>query len=282
MTCYSPNESGGFKVPWGMDPVGCIVVVAMAIKGVTYRCPQCLEALTLRAGQIKAKHFAHRGGTVCSYESALHAAAKWQIYWIIDSWLKGYGKAPIISFPCANEKTWLGCMGLINRPLISGKVDEVALEKAVGVIRPDVLLLLNGQPRLGIEILVTNAVNIEKEEKYPIKWIELEATKVIDNALSWAPVNHNIPGMKYCEFCSAIDFNPLKDKYNRIQDEFADWVARARNPEAAQHSAWADEKLSKILQNFKRVHEIKWAKTHLVPPPNWGGMLQPSLDDPCN
>lgn len=58
---------------------GLRIEAAGAAKGLAYACPSCGQAVTLRQGQIKVAHFAHKPPTDCSWargETADHLNAK--------------------------------------------------------------------------------------------------------------------------------------------------------------------------------------------------------------
>ncbi|EDN4781679.1 hypothetical protein BWQ12_001926 [Salmonella enterica subsp. enterica serovar Braenderup] len=91
-----------------------IVIAREAKKPGAFTCPECGEPVTLRKGSVKVHHFAHRNTTTCGYgkgESELHMDLKMQVY---DA-LRGHPD-----------------------------VSEVALEAAVGTVRPDVLATIRG------------------------------------------------------------------------------------------------------------------------------------------
>ena len=65
-----------------LDANGESVSIERAVRGVTYRCPECKDKLMVRAGTIRKKHFAHHSNSACAYtsggggEGSLHLAAK--------------------------------------------------------------------------------------------------------------------------------------------------------------------------------------------------------------
>ncbi|WP_230682728.1 competence protein CoiA family protein [Pluralibacter gergoviae] len=60
-----------------------------AIRDKDYYCPCCDEKLTLRAGNIKRKHFSHRNDSKCDPESVYHKLAKFLICYAISENAKG-------------------------------------------------------------------------------------------------------------------------------------------------------------------------------------------------
>lgn len=57
-----------FKLPAALDPSGKLVDRESGEKGVSYSCPGCGAAVTFRAGEILAAHFAHHPDVACSPE----------------------------------------------------------------------------------------------------------------------------------------------------------------------------------------------------------------------
>jgi competence CoiA-like predicted nuclease len=47
-----------------------------ATKGQPFACPGCGDPLVFRAGEVRARHFAHRATGICTSETVLHATAK--------------------------------------------------------------------------------------------------------------------------------------------------------------------------------------------------------------
>lgn len=263
--------ASGFKVPFGLDPDNSITQVARAIRGVAYRCPQCLAPLTLRAGEIKVKHFSHRGGGSCSYESVLHHAAKHRLYEVVQAWLAGWGKGPVIVLPCEGRTIGF-CTSDLHRPLLRERVDGVRLEATVGDFRPDVVLFLEDKPVLSLEVLVSHEVDEAKASRSSHKWIELDAISVLESPFSWRPINHNIGKEGRCEFCMEANFHAMNQAISRLEREAESWVKKARNPEAAEMSlwfsdSWLDKKIQAVVRKEQILAEKRWKKTHSQPAP---------------
>ena len=113
---------------------------------------------SLRKGEIKKLHFAHKISSICRSESVLHKTAKKLIKDRIESWLKELSDSPIIKREC------FICFSDKEQELPESKVDEVELEYRLenGYI-VDVVLLKNNEPVAGIEIKVTHEVDEEKQ-----------------------------------------------------------------------------------------------------------------------
>lgn len=263
--------ASSFKVPFGLDPDDSITQVGRAIRGITYRCPQCLAPLTLRAGAVKAKHFSHRGGGSCSYESVLHHAAKLQLHKVVQGWLDGWGMGPVIVLPC--EGNTIGfCTSEIHRPLQRERVDGVRLEATVGDFRPDVVLFLGDKAVLGLEVLVSHEVDEAKASGSSHKWIELDANRVLETPYAWRPINHNIGKAGRCEFCLEANFRAMNQAISRLEREAESWVKKAKNPEAARMSlfysdSWLAKKIQAVVRKEQILAEKRWKRTHSQPAP---------------
>ena len=263
--------TSGFKVPFGLDPGHSITQVAKAIRGITYRCPQCLAPLTLRAGEVKAKHFSHRGGGSCSYESVLHHAAKHRLHEVVQAWLAGRGKATVIVLPCEG-KTIGFCTSEIHRPLLRERVDGVRLEVTVGNFRPDVVLFLGDKAVLSLEVLVWHEVDEAKASGSSHKWIELDAIRVLESPHAWRPIKHNIGKEGRCEFCMEADFQALNQAISRLERDAERWAAKAKNPEAAEMylcdpDSWLGKKIHAAVRKEQILAEKRWQRTHSEPAP---------------
>lgn len=72
---------------------------------------------------------------------------------------------------------------------LSSRFDDAVVEHRLASGRvPDVVLLRDGEPRFGIEIFVTHAVDDEKAGALTIAWIELGGQAVLDAPLRWIPL----------------------------------------------------------------------------------------------
>lgn len=63
-------------IPFALAANGTRVSVLVASRAGTYVCPGCRSRLSLRAGNIRRRHFAHRHGFAGHGESELHRLAK--------------------------------------------------------------------------------------------------------------------------------------------------------------------------------------------------------------
>lgn len=196
--------SAGFRVPFGLELSGALVAPEQSLRSTRYVCPACGDGLTYRAGPIISANFAHRGGTGCTPESALHAAAKLMVADCVRAWLSASGPRPVVRRVC-------GC-GVVRddpiRDMVAGVTLEHRLRAGDRDLVADVALLdAAGGVRLLVEILVHHAVNADKRKALAagsIPWIELEAESVIEEAAVWRPrAADNVRPLE-CEDCKAV------------------------------------------------------------------------------
>jgi len=213
-----PQGEPVFKVPAGRTASGRLVRARDASPDVSYRCPGCDSPLLLRKGPVRAPHFAHLAHGFCSPETALHRGAKAWLAQILRRGLDGRRTGvPRIRVPCAgrgpgrapgdgpSRSPWR-CPGEAWFSLGDLTFDEVAVERATpDGLRPDLLLLDRGRPVLGIEILVSHAVDPAKAARTACPWVELEARRVLAAPRAWRPCQgrHDFTGQ--CPLCAAAE-----------------------------------------------------------------------------
>ncbi len=204
--------SSFFKVPAGEAPNGRLVRARDARRDVEYRCPGCARPLVLRRGAIRSPHFAHKCDGYCSPETALHQGVKNRIAQMLGRMLNGRRAwAPRILAPCAGPLHADGISDSWRCPreawfsLADLAFDEVAVERATpDGLRPDVMLLHEGRPILGIEVRVSHAVDREKAVRTSMPWIELDAMHVLSSPRTWRPCQGLHPWSGRCLICTCI------------------------------------------------------------------------------
>jgi len=208
-----------FKVPWGEAPDGRLVRARNAARDLGYRCPGCGSGLQLRNGNVRSPHFAHDSHANCSSETALHQAAKHRIAQVLRNCTRGRRtgsprlRVPCSGFPAPDVQgfTWT-CPGVAWMPLSELGYDEVAVERSTpDGLRPDVLLLRQGQPVLGIEILVTHAVDGPKAARATHPWVELEAARILASPRRWKPCQVRHPWRGICRSCQGVRGTELSE-----------------------------------------------------------------------
>ena len=131
-------------------------------------CPVCERVVTLKLGQKRVHHFAHRPEDICSAtnsESAIHLNCKFHIY-------RQLQRARKLS-------TNISCNACHRQQSIVWKSnwDDVRVEYRLDSTRPDVALLKNGKVIGAIEVFVTHAVDEVKAallNDQGIDWIEVQ------------------------------------------------------------------------------------------------------------
>jgi hypothetical protein len=265
-----------FKVPWGEAPDGRLVRARSASPEVSYRCPGCGSGLKLRAGSIRSPHFAHLGHALCSGETALHQGAKLRIAQLLRKCANGKRNgAPWLRVPCAGFPrpeasgfAW-SCPGEAWLPLWQLEFDQVAVERTTpDGLRPDVLLLHRG-PVLGIEVLVTHAVDEPKAVRTTHPWVELEARQILASPRRWKPCQVRHPWSGICRVCQSVRGAALSEPADAgdllaqlaascFAAHVQEWLRPgARVPDPAVH--WRCPWCRKRNQRHLRRDRIQWA-----------------------
>lgn len=123
-----------------------------------FRCPGCGDPLVPHLGRVRARHFAHEPGSRCPLtapETALHLNAKERLLFLCGEAFAGRGpvrlraRCPACRRPSPVDLATAG--------------DEARDEEPLGRLRPDLLILKSGRPALALEVLVSHAIDAEKE-----------------------------------------------------------------------------------------------------------------------
>ncbi|MDR0319523.1 MAG: hypothetical protein LBH81_02170 [Rickettsiales bacterium] len=178
------------KYKYAYDKNERIVDIVTAVKGVTYHCISCGDAMITKQGKINKWHFAHKHEQDnCSAESYLHKLAKQKFYDIYSECLANNTPFYIQlenkqSFkPClANNKFNLCDKCDYKRTKIE-KIDltkwfrTIEIEKTIDAFRADLCLAnADDSENIFIEIHVTNKISDEKQKsKYRIIEIDIES-----------------------------------------------------------------------------------------------------------
>ena len=150
---------------------------AVGQKGRNYKCPECGKPVIFRHGPIKAKHFAHKANSNCTFyehpnESQIHREAKKQMCTLLNN--KGNLTIQRCCLTCSNMKDYKFSEFYTETSL--GK-EEHRFNYNNSNYSADVALLDNGNILLIIEIHETNRTN---EDRRPEPWVEVEAIDVIN------------------------------------------------------------------------------------------------------
>ncbi len=158
-----PGARVDVQLAWALDRSGAKVHVARLDPKdrkarAPFTCLACHEVLVPHLGRVRARHFAHAPGSSCPLtapETALHLDAKERLLALCADAFAGLR-------PVTVQTRCPECRRLAPRALAA--LGDGALEEgAVGPLRADVLVTRGGAPALAIEVLVTHAVEPEKE-----------------------------------------------------------------------------------------------------------------------
>lgn len=156
------------RIPWGQRPEA--------------RCEACEQPLTFRLGPVRRHHFAHRGSSECVLTTG-EGAAHYNTKRFLAAHLAGATRLYVVE-PCDE-----GC-GREDPREIAADWDEVAVERLVHPIRPDILLLRRGMPIAAVEVRFTHGVSDAKAEVLAalgIPWVEVEAGLEGRQDPPWSP-----------------------------------------------------------------------------------------------
>ena len=123
-----------------------------------FTCLGCGEELVPHLGKVRAPHFAHHPGSACPLtapETALHLDAKERLLALCEDAFAGRRQVTLLARCNA-------CRRAAPRDL-AREGDRAVTEGAIGVLRADVLVLAGERPALAIEVVVTHAVDAQKE-----------------------------------------------------------------------------------------------------------------------
>lgn len=225
------------KIPYGLDDKDKLVAANQALKGESYRCPQCKTSLVFRSGEYRAAHFAHAPESHCSLESILHITAKGLILEAMSA--NASGNAVI----CLENHC--ECCGVVfATDLPSGTFTDAKLEVRIGDFICDVVGYRSTNVALAVEIFNTHSVDANKATNLEAYWVELKAEDVLRDPFKWVPTQARLKNT-YCTDCKTH----LKDVV-RLCDHF--------NIDRSLYSAIKDPKQANYIADIEvcfRCHE---------------------------
>ncbi|MEI7657058.1 MAG: hypothetical protein WCK33_03210 [Phycisphaerae bacterium] len=189
---------GELLIPVAIDPAGVACAPEAALAGVTYRCPACLSALTVRSGGRRT-HFAHRAGACSGGEAAAHRAAC-------------AAAAGLGSGEAAFETTCAGCSRrhVVAMPPFDQAVREFTLP---GGLRADVAFLEGGRVRLVVEVRHGNALDTSRMDRMgDVAWIEVAASEVLGGTPPWRAMRSR--GLWACAACLSTSIVRVRECWN--------------------------------------------------------------------
>jgi hypothetical protein len=140
-----------------------------------FTCVGCGEELIPHLGEVRARHFAHKAGSSCPLtapETALHLDAKERLLALCADAFAGRRRVSVLA-RCPV------CRRLTPRDL-AALGDRAEAEGSVGGLRADVLVRSGDLPALALEVLVTHAVDAEKQAGLAaagVPAVEIDATE---------------------------------------------------------------------------------------------------------
>lgn len=192
---HQSNES--VTVPYGVDPNLNFIRATDAVAGEIYKCPGCDALLTLKAGQKRVKHFAHKAATSCDGESLIHITAKVLLAKVM---LENPTSTRRIRLTCSCSS----CARVFDKVLGPDAFDGSIVEGKIDQFRCDVVGLRKQLPVLGVEILNTHRVDEHKAAALSIPWIELDAWEIVDDPYYWRSLNGRLKPT-ICEECRNLE-----------------------------------------------------------------------------
>lgn len=147
-------------------------------------CEVCGNQLTLRLGDQRAHHFAHRAGVDCSLNEA-ESARHYNTKQLLAAKLRATDELSVVT-ECSSSAGYVRCNRSLTALAAEGW-DDVRVERVINPVRPDITLEKAGAPILAIEIHATHLVSHTKAGRLAelgIPWVEVEAGGTCD---AWEP-----------------------------------------------------------------------------------------------
>lgn len=201
------------------------------------RCPLCHASVILKLGKKKVHHAAHQAKSRCPArkpETALHQNVKFYLAQQLKLAASLQINEPCLGF----DGQWSVCPAR-RTSVFADHWDDVQVEYALDPLRPDIMLLIAGQPLAAIEVWVSHRVEDPKADllqQMGIPWIEVEGTESIyTNQTAWTPeqplhvVRHSAAGR--CPSCQAY-----QEQFERASQARLDRIEEARLALAAEES----------------------------------------------
>jgi hypothetical protein len=192
------------RVPYAINDKQQLHNPETAEKGIHYSCPACNESVILKKGKIKVAHFAHKASENCNQETITHQTAKFLIQQVVSEWRDGKRNAPTLHRTCAHpahEHYYFD--NLVPQP-IPNKVEHALIEYSLDGFRVDVALMAANKPVAVVEIRHTHAIEENKSSQLSVPFIELDATQVIKNPMTWESINDNFKPV-LCKKCKKLE-----------------------------------------------------------------------------
>lgn len=169
-----------------LDPNGRLITTDVGQRGGNYTCPNCRQRLIFRAGEIRQRHFAHKGNA-CDPETYLHQAAKLALGQELERRtdaqqgfnILAYGTLQHIESGTERVVSTEYTQSLHPYNVLSGQPSIAIEERHAGFV-PDILVKGQSQTYF-IEIFVTHPVSEEKiASGIPIIQVKIESESDIE------------------------------------------------------------------------------------------------------
>jgi hypothetical protein len=196
-------------------------------------CPVCLDRVWFNLGTRKAHHFSHARGADCavqSGETAAHLNTKFQI----AAALREASQLRIRERCCGRGGT-LDCSDT-NVSTFASSWDDVQVERGIGALRPDIVLMRGGAALAAVEVFATHQVPAEKAAALAalgLPWIEVKADQSLYNPENPWTAGTPLPALRRepasdwrCEWCSHE--MEERERFRREEERRAAYHARLR------------------------------------------------------
>ena len=172
-----------------LDETGRIVNTSLALRGGSYTCPNCKQRLIFRAGEVRQRHFAHKGNA-CEPETYLHQGAELALGQELENRTKEHrefyilvrgilqqieaGTGRVVSTEYTQE---------LHQHNILSNEPSISIEARVNGFIPDICIKSDSQIYF-VEICVTNPVSEEKiASGIPIIQFKIESESDIERLI---------------------------------------------------------------------------------------------------
>ena len=188
---------------------------AVGQKGRNYKCPECEKPVIFKHGTIKAKHFAHKANSNCTFyenpgETIIHREAKKQIAALLNN--RGDLTFERKCLTCPQMKEYK--LSELYTETSQGK-EEHRFDYNNSKCSADVALVDNDNILLIVEILHTHKTD---EEKRPEPWVEVNAKDVINQINETGSITH-INCMRQRTICESCVKKALEREQKALERE---------------------------------------------------------------
>lgn len=226
------KNEGRLKILWALDEMGCLTHISSAFKNSHYKCVDrnCGKDILVAEGDTNKKHFKHKNNSNCSSESFSHKLAKKILLELING-----NKNIFLEYRCSI------CYSKVDLEITKKIKDSVEEQRypetqyVADVVGYDG----NKNPKIFFEIVMTNPINLEKEDGIKdFHWVELKADEVIGiyETNKKDQLNYRFPLLRYGNCKNDVVCIACKNKneerillLNQLVDR---WINREINNEA--------------------------------------------------